>query len=78
MRVGSVVKYRKRAEAVEDFVWIVETGETNVEAIASRLGMSIAAIEQATFRAARRGNTRVAELRARIDWEGGQRRRWAS
>lgn len=72
------MKYRKRDEVVEDFCWIVETGETNVEAIAARLGMSIAAIEQATFRAARRGNTRVGELRARIDWKGSQRRRWAS
>ena len=69
---------RSSAQVAEDVVFMVATGETNGEAIARRLGMSIAAVEKAVSRAANSGDLDAAAARAKVEWLGRRRKRWSA
>ena len=68
---------KPHAQVAEDVAFMVEHGETNAEAIATRLGMSIAAVEKAMSRAILAGNLDAAVARRKIHWLGRARKRWS-
>lgn len=67
---------KPHAQVAEDVAFMVEHGETNAEAIATRLGMSIEAVEKAMSRAILAGNL-DAVARRKIHWLGRARKRWS-
>lgn len=67
---------KPHAQVAEDVTFMVEHGETNAEAIAARLGMSIEAVEKAMSRATLAGDLDAAKARRKISWLGKQRKRW--
>lgn len=67
---------KPHAQVAEDVAFMVEHGETNAEAIAARLGMSIEAVEKAMSRAVLAGDLDAAKTRRKISWRGKRRKRW--
>ena len=62
---------KPHAQVAEDVAFMVEHGETNAEAIATRLGMSIEAVEKAMSRAILAGTSTP-------PWHDAKSTGWAS